>query len=174
MSDKPLSYSFGLGFIQKENQNIGSFTTTNIHKDFSHPVYTNIPLINLNLVAKLTDNFSLNNYLITDIDNLFDTFGIDGYFGVFHIKPGVLFSSLGDQGAFIDSNLSLGHINAYIQYLQLYKIHDSALTLDSYENGTQFDGEVIGKNFNPITLSKEQINTSLSYYWEKNIVICWL
>ena len=113
----------------------------------------------------------MNNYLVTDIANLYDTFGLDSYFGILHVKPGVLFSSLGDQGAFIDSNLSFKHVNAYLQYLQLYKLHDSAKDLFNYTNsGAQFDGDISAKNFNPLALSKKQINTSISYYWEKTSV----
>lgn len=158
-----INYSFGVGVIQREDQN----TSSAIHHDFSHPIYANIPLLSLDWVGRINDKFALKNYIVSDVSVTYGTLGLESYLGPLHITPGGVFSSIGDRGAFIDSNLSLGHFNAYLQYLRLFNVHAAAADLLNNSQGSQFDGDIIASNFNPLTIAKSQLNTSISYYWNK-------
>ena len=91
------NYKVGIGFVQKANQNgvgvnIGSSDSSNLHKSFTHPIYTNIPIFTWDWVLKLTDKISLKNYLISDTKATYGTVSLDNYLGPLHISPGVIFS----------------------------------------------------------------------------------
>ena len=59
-----------------------------------------------------------------------------------------------------------GILVAYLQYLHLFKYHAGADNIDNNTQGAQFDGAIKVGNFNPLSIAKEQINTSLYYYWK--------
>ena len=158
-----INYRIGVGVIQREDEN----TSSAIHHDFSHPIYANIPLLSLDWVGKINDKLSIKNYFVSDVSVTYGTLGLESYLGPLHIAPGGVFSSIGDRGAFIDSNLSLGHFNAYLQYLRLFHVHAAADSLLNNSQGSQFDGDIRASKFNPLTIAKSQLNTSMSYYWSK-------
>jgi hypothetical protein len=158
-----INYRIGVGVIQREDEN----TNSAVHNDFSHPIYANIPLLSLDWVGKINDKLSIKNYLVSDVSVTYGTLGLESYLGPLHITPGGVFSSKGDNGAFIDSNLSLGHFSAYLQYLRLFHVHKDADSLLNNSQGSQFDGDISASKFNPLTIAKSQLNTSMSYYWSK-------